>query len=96
MKRLIMVLCLAAVAAAGISCNSQGYNTTYTVETGDQDMRDVAAKVYGNPDCWSIIANENPGVDPFMLQPGQELTVPPRNSPEANCPAPGWMDIYGY
>lgn len=37
----------------------------------------IAKKVYGDPKYWRLIAEGNPGVDPRMLKPGDELFIPP-------------------
>lgn len=47
----------------------------YTTEPGDTLQR-VAARFYGSPASWRVIARANPTVDPNRLGPGVRLHIP--------------------
>ncbi len=94
MNRMVLVVLLVTGAMVLASCQTHE-SRRYIVQTGQQDVRDVAAQVYGNPECWEPIARANPDVDPFMLRPGQELVIPPYDEQSESCPY-SRVDIYGY
>ena len=53
-------------------------NTRYIVRMGDR-IDHLATAFYGNPRLWWVIAEfqEEPLMEPFGLEPGTELTIPP-------------------
>jgi nucleoid-associated protein YgaU len=64
-----------------ISKPTPGYN--YTVQKGDT-LRSIAQLAYGDDSrpAWEGIYNENREVirtDPYRIQPGQVLSIPPLN-----------------
>lgn len=49
---------------------------THLVQAGDRlDL--IAAKIYGDPTQWRLIAHENGLVHPLRLRNGQQLVIPP-------------------
>jgi nucleoid-associated protein YgaU len=52
--------------------------TTYVVKRGDE-LSSIAAKVYGDPAAWRVIAEANRLDDPRGLEVGRTLNIP-RNS----------------
>jgi nucleoid-associated protein YgaU len=55
---------------------------TYTVKAGDT-LPSIAAAVYGDSNQWKTIYNANKatiGSDPNILQPGLQITLPPKES----------------
>ena len=55
---------------------SSNPKTPHTVSAGERlDM--IAAKIYGNPSRWRLIAQANGINNPASITPGQTLTIPP-------------------
>ena len=48
----------------------------YVVQEGDDSFWTIAQKVYGHGKYFYVIAQANPGVDPRMFAPGDELFIP--------------------
>lgn len=42
-----------------------------------ESLWSIAAKEYGEPECWRVIAEENGILNPLEVQPGQRLRLPP-------------------
>lgn len=49
--------------------------TTYTIVAGDT-LWDIACRAYGDCYAWSKVATENKLVNPNLIHPGNELTLP--------------------
>jgi len=55
-----------------------GGEQTYVVTADDAGaFSGIAVKMYGDGKYWRLIAEADPGVDPRMLKPGDELFIPP-------------------
>lgn len=54
----------------------------YTVKSGDT-MSSIAEDWFGDRNKWSLIAKENPLVDPSTLRIGQKLHLPPKDAQPA-------------
>jgi hypothetical protein len=87
---------LSSPAGAGLgSARSDGGadGSTYTVEAGDT-LWDIAEREYGDARMWGLVyeanrrSEENPEgiVDPDLIHPGQELTLPPQSAAESFDP----------
>jgi nucleoid-associated protein YgaU len=64
-----------AVTASKTSKGKSGWPKTYTVVKGDT-LSKIAAKFYGQPSKWSIIAKANNIRDPNNPRVGNVLTIP--------------------
>lgn len=60
--------------------------TEYIVKSGDT-MSSIAADWFGDANKWSLIAKENPTVDPAKLAVGQKLRLPSKDAKPAPVPA---------
>ncbi|MFZ3384899.1 MAG: LysM peptidoglycan-binding domain-containing protein [Candidatus Methanoperedens sp.] len=58
-----------------IAAQSSDLTKRWTVTQGDS-LWSIAAREYGNPGEWRLIANENGLNNPRMLNPGQVLLIP--------------------
>lgn len=65
-----------------------GEQHVYTVRSDDNDLQDVAEKVYGNGDMWQPIAEANPGVHGEDLDEGDELVIPVLHSEDGGTITP--------
>jgi nucleoid-associated protein YgaU len=54
----------------------------YVVKSGDT-MSSIAADWFGDANKWSLIAKENPNIDPARLSVGQKLRLPPKDAKPA-------------
>ena len=63
--------------------------TEYIIQNGDTFVS-IADEWFGDDTKWSLIARENPTVDPQRLKIGQKIFLPPRHvaRPAAPVPAP--------
>jgi len=68
---------LVAAGPPSVTIDAGERARVYVVAEGDEGFADIAEKVYGDPKYWRLIAEANPGVDPRMLKPGDELFIPP-------------------
>ena len=53
--------------------------TEYIVKSGDT-MSSIASDWFGDANKWSLIARENPNIDPARLSVGQKLRLPPKDA----------------
>jgi len=67
---------LAAAGPVSVTLDTGAPARVYFVAEGDEGFADIAEKVYGDAKYWRLIAEGNPGVDPRMLKPGDELFIP--------------------
>ena len=67
---------IAAASAAAAASPVQLPATSYEV-IGDERPDVIAARVYGRPWLWRLIADANPIGDPPHVTPGTVLTIPP-------------------
>jgi hypothetical protein len=58
-----------------LDLKSADLTKTWVVEEGD-NLWSIAAREYGDPADWRLIANENLITNPRLLKPGQELVIP--------------------
>jgi len=57
-------------------------NATYTVHSGDT-LPAIASEVYGDANRWTTIYDANRAIigdDPNLIQIGEQLTLPPKES----------------
>ena len=54
----------------------------YIVKSGDT-MSSIAEDWFGDPNKWSLIAKENPNIDPARLSVGQKLRLPSKDAKPA-------------
>jgi nucleoid-associated protein YgaU len=72
----------ASAAQAPAATTAPATPQTYTVQTGDT-LPALAAQLYGDAKKWTVIYDANKstiGDDPNTLQPGEQLTIPPKES----------------
>ncbi|MHB1430293.1 MAG: LysM peptidoglycan-binding domain-containing protein [Rhodocyclaceae bacterium] len=58
--------------------------STYTVQSGDS-LWSIALKTMGNGADWSQIASANHIASPYIIQPGQVLTIPAASAASASA-----------
>lgn len=70
---------LAGGAGGAASAQGNAGGQTYTVKSGDT-LSKIAKQFYGDANSYMEIFNANTDKlkDPNMIQPGQQLTIPPR------------------
>jgi LysM repeat protein len=69
-------------AKADYAAPNDAAPTTHTVKRGDNLSR-IAKEVYGDAEMWPLIAAANGIERPDMIQPGQTLTLPPKDDFDA-------------
>lgn len=68
--------------------------STYRVKPGDS-LSAIAKNVYNDLSLWPQIARANNIRAPYLIQPGQELTIPPKNLKTIAVAVDGWPGDHG-